>query len=662
MLQWPPWNKTEPARIACYVHKIESVRLFGEPPTAGAVGYDLQVADRLSLVRRAYEHLASRGIHYSTAEIDLMDFNQVQQSIRRPEEVAASGGNCLELSLIFAGLCQKLKLYPMVVLFERHALVAVRLDRDLAPVVDTLATPREDYPLMRRGLLTPGSDRDDAVAALIERADGKQWVFVECTGFAETKTLNGDTGTLSFDAALQRGAEQLEGNQLKDLVDVTYLQVNRLQQPYGPAMRVPAARSGIGRFGVEALHRWQPELPAFTGQSDIDDLDRVSTQDNALAGVVSTLRSALDATAFVRSWIPEALTTARLRSALGMVKPDLVKKMTAADDDRDYLTCVASHHRLLDGHCGPDLVSFVLALALDVGVEPLVPEFLAWAEPLVGRVAVNDLHDKVRRLHESARLRVLLSLHGPPTGGWPESIAVLLLDGDEVRASTAEPCAPNQRSVEKTIGVLLDWVDDLLGDSALQVSRIDVAVPTALLSLWRPEDAEIGSRLGLHHDVVVRWSERLSPPAHLSFAVREAGRRWPVIEQNGGVDWLADRDTRDLGQLLGHLRSGGYPGGLGLRFTPERNDELLELLLAFSPVLLWPDGETSCWDGIDDELRVQWTVLPAALARAYRLNWPPRREKTPLSGMRAVWDDQEWLTFCRKAKKRARIAPSGGAA
>lgn len=661
MSEWQKWNKTEPARIACYVHAIENARMFGVPPATETTDFDQRTTHPLELVRRVYEHLRSRRIPYDTAEIDFTDYHEVEQVIRQPDEVRAGGGNCLELALTFASLCQKLRLYPMVVLLEKHALVAVRLDENVEEVVETGRPPLGDYPFLSQGLLAPAADRIAATDKLIEWAADHRWVFVECTGYASSRELNGDTGTLPFEEALQRGVAQLRTQRLKQLVDVTYLQRHRVHRPYVPRLQanIPNHSVTLGRLGVAALRRWLVEPPE---RCDLDALTalRASIEDANIDANLVKLRSALEATVFVRTWMPEALTTPRLRAALTIVGLEVARDVPY--DDMDYLTHVALHHPVKDENCGRALVSFVIAVALDAGLDCRAAAFDRWAHSLVDPVTVNDLRDEVRQCRESEKRRLLVSLHGSPTGNWPESVAAWLLDGDEVRAATVEPCEPNQVSAELAIGRLLDWAADLLGDAAKRLRRIDVAVPTALLPRWRPEDTKAGRRLGLDHDVIVRWSERLNPPAHIGFALRVATTRWAEIEKHGGVNWLEGRDTTDLSELLEHLENGVYPGGMGLRFTPNDREQLLELLLSFSPVLLWPDQETSSWDDIEYELRAQWTSLPYALAAAYRRSWPPRRETSPLSGVRAVWDDHDWLSFCRRAKSRARIAPSGGAA
>ncbi len=645
MDEWQKWKKTEPARIASYVNEVEAYRWFGIPDSDQA----LRLNEPLVLVRRLYDHLLTKEIRYDTARIDFVGHHEAEQVVREPGEVRNEGGNCLELALVFAALCQRLRLYPIVVLLEGHALVAVRLDEDVERVMATGRPGARDFEVLRQGLLPAARDRHEIAATLVEWVSDGRCVFVECTGFTSSP------GALSFDDAVAKGLDLIRAGRLANLVDVSFLHRARLHRPYTPRnAAAPTTDICLGRAAIDATQSQLTRIGAPPPQTwNVQGLQalRAATNDDRLQAMLDDLDRALRTTAFVRDWMRGALTTRRLRVAL--IEAGIGSIPAPPADYGDYLEHVALHHASTDEHAGSALVAFVTSVAYDAGLDVRDPDFDAWAESVLDSVRVNEVRDRAVRRRQSARWRLLLGLSGSPTGQWPESVDAWLLDGDEVRDKAVEPCAPTQQSVEGAIGELLDWAAEMLAGDVLQ--RVDIAVPTSLLARWRPEETSVGSRLGLHHDVVVRWSERLNPPAHLRFALREAAARWDVIQHKGGVDWLELAQTRDIEAVVDDMRNGRYAGGVGLRFLPERDDKLLELLLAFSPVLLWPDDNTCSWDGVERELSLHWIALPAALAHAYRNRWTSD-VGAPLAVVRAVWDDQDWLAFCRKARRSAGIA------
>lgn len=378
-------------------------------------------------------------------------------------------------------------------------------------------------------------------------------------------------------------------------------------------------------------------------------------------GLIDNLALALDAVAFVRSWMPRALTSDRLKRALLETLPDTVGGSLGSDVD--YMERIALRYPVEERDCARWLVSFVLRLALAANVDTDDPALDHWAGNLIDPVTFNDLRTLLRARNTKTRYRLIVSLHASPTGTWPETVSAWLLDGRNLVEHAEFRCArPMQAEVERAVGDAMEWAGELLDDPGLGVGRVDVALPTALLPLWRPEEVDVGSRLGLRHDVVVCWSDRLNPSVRLN----EVLARLRDISGRGGeevLDWLGGDDVRDLGELEDRLKDGTFQRAIGLRFPPTGQETLLELLLCASPILLWPDDPTDGWALLEQEVRDRWPSLPAGFSAAYREKWRASSDEVlpPLARLRAVWDDADWLAVCTRVRRhRAGIAATPG--
>ena len=637
---WEKWKKSEPRRIACYVVSRAAHEHFGVP----ACGYEQRQADRRAVARLLYDHLRAHCIGYDTAEIDFQNHDVTEQTIREPGEVKGSNGNCLDLTLIFAGLYQRMKLRPLVVLLQGHALIAVMLDADVERLMETGRPGSRDNELLDQGLLASDANAE----TLLKWVREERCVLIEYTGV--TDSGHGK----SFDEAVAAGAAKVSGAVLLNVVDVSFLH-KHTHKPYQTTYTAESAGGlELGPMAVAHLRTlFSRAEAAEPGSWHRQALRGVQIGDPQLVEALDDLGLALSAAEFSKGWLGADLTTRRLRSVLWLrsrIDPPSEEVLAW----QDYFSHVALNRPVIE-RVGYSLVGYVLSLGLDAGRDRDDQMFATWAESVVDAAVVNDIRLRMGARHREANLRLLLSLHDTLTGDWPEQVNGWLLDGDEVRDKDFRSCMPTQRGIEVAVGELLDWATDVADDADESLQRVDIAVPTTLLARWRPEDAGIDSKLGLHHDVVVRWGERLNPPGHLRIRVSEARRRWKVLEEQGfsAVHWLEQAQSGDLG-AVNTLIEQQHRGGIGLRFTPEKHRDLLELLLRYSPVLLWPDVNTCAWDGVEPELRRYWEGLPVALAKAYRDKWSGRG--APLATMRAVWDDPEWLKFCRKAQSPAGIA------
>ena len=229
---WAPWPKADEKGIARYVlpSTADELRLGVNRDDLLAQGRTREVIEAI------YDALRAPDIRYAREPYDP---EKRQQIIRAPAALLHGGGEgtCLDLALLFAGICLGRDLLPLVVVLKGHALVAVSLTMARAAAA---ALPRAvtDGDWVKGGLLT------DA-AVLRQLVDSDAYLLVECTGLAHTENLpathpegrDRHQGRLPFDRAVAAGREQLDhpGRPLVFAVDVAVQQdVNKIP-PYDPA-------------------------------------------------------------------------------------------------------------------------------------------------------------------------------------------------------------------------------------------------------------------------------------------------------------------------------------------------------------------------------------------------------------------------------------------
>lgn len=198
--EWPNTDKPGLARFALEQSSksIElSISRYDQPQDPKGRRW---IADNI------YSTLQKKGVRYS---LEKFNASSATQLIRTPSEIfGQKEGTCLDLALLFCGVCLGYELLPLVILIDGHALAAVSLNYDIR-TKDALNRAERRY--FTNALLTDGEPLRQLVA-------GGAYLAVECTGFAETLRLpeslpegvgrNGE-GLLSFDRAVAAGAEQL---------------------------------------------------------------------------------------------------------------------------------------------------------------------------------------------------------------------------------------------------------------------------------------------------------------------------------------------------------------------------------------------------------------------------------------------------------------------
>lgn len=172
---WAAWPYKDEMGLARYVcdDAEESFPLAGEIPYEAGDTED----GRRTLVSKIYEILASLP-EEDRIWYDLNKYfpDQEAQLIRGPRQIRASKqGTCLDLALLFSGLCLARRLCPVVVLTRKHAFALVALDRGLEQ--DTLND--KERPL--------GAGPVKEIALIQNLVQSGSYVAVECTGFASVR-------------------------------------------------------------------------------------------------------------------------------------------------------------------------------------------------------------------------------------------------------------------------------------------------------------------------------------------------------------------------------------------------------------------------------------------------------------------------------------------
>lgn len=169
---------------------------------------------RKELIKAIYDTLISQNITYSYEKYQP---EQEIQQIRTPKEILEQPkeGTCLDLSILFCGLCFAYDLLPLLIVIDGHALAAVSIRNQRNEWDDQYNILRN---IFNKPELFQGQNNLDELKKFIQ---GKAYIAVECTGFAHTKLFTGEqpeekqrqaNGTLSFDRACDAGLEQLSNS------------------------------------------------------------------------------------------------------------------------------------------------------------------------------------------------------------------------------------------------------------------------------------------------------------------------------------------------------------------------------------------------------------------------------------------------------------------
>lgn len=431
-------------------------------------------------------------------------------------------------------------------------------------------------------------------------------------------------------------------------------------------MRAKATVFSVGSRGtqqlIEALKMVKLERTNFGSGTAVNlhelltELDEVSPSPDLIRvkRIVDNLIVAEKTISFIKSALVAKINTNGMRRALValdispspvLIGPAEVPLISVAD----FVEFVALNYPVSEGSCRSRMTRFVVYLAAEADLDPSDVSLQEWADSINASLALNDALASWQDAHAERRLRLIVSLHYALAGDWPEAVgAWLLYDNDFYRHRDFD-CRPADKiGVEEALREAVDWGEAHALDLGTTLRRIEVAAPASKLLLWRPEEVEYGQRLGVNYDVLTRWSRRLESISAARRMNMNAGKRLREIAGMNGagcINWLAAHQVAEPDRLHEQLRAGLYTRAIGLMDHPGDNASLLELLLLFTPIVLWPQvGSVNAehFRRVD----ASWELLPAGFVAAYRARWRAEDTGDPLADLRAVWDDREWLEFC----------------
>lgn len=237
------------------------------------------VEGRRRLAKLLYERLQAIGITYSPPPYSSQENSQ---EIRTQDEILISQkqGTCLDLMVLFCGLCLAHHLMPLALVHEGHAYTAVCLTQ----------TTNEVTHVARAGAAAFASQNGlapkDKYTQILELFEEGNFIAIECTGFARWQGSQQeypegrgrtDSGLMSFERSLEAGQEQLQTQTHEFLFALDIDQLVRLfgVGPQPTARSVPygtheeeAIKAALARISVDNL----PEIPSFTDISRFLDL------------------------------------------------------------------------------------------------------------------------------------------------------------------------------------------------------------------------------------------------------------------------------------------------------------------------------------------------------------------------------------------------------
>lgn len=369
--------------------------------------------------------------------------------------------------------------------------------------------------------------------------------------------------------------------------------------------------------------------------------------------LLDSLHAAHETAGFLRSFMPDRLTPKALRRALVAAggsggPPAGPARLSQVASEVDAAEYAALSYPRAQRSGRPQLTRFVVELADDAGLDLDARPLREWASRIDAIVPFNDAVAVRRQWRSERRLRLIASLHYSPSGDWPDKLGVWLLYDGEFYQRRDIDCSPDQLGAEEALTEAVDWADEHAEHLGVPLRRVEVAVPVGILLRWRPEEVRYVRRLGMDFEVLTRWSQRLDPRSAMRRINRNAARRVKEIDDNADTSplhWLHAPDVADLAALFAEFVDGRYSRAVGLVDDPGENERLFDLLLEFVPILIWPRTGRL---GADhrDAVSARWGELPAAFVDAYR-DLCAVGDGGPLADMRAIWDDEDWLRFCR---------------
>ena len=367
-----PWTKGDEKELVRY---SRSTFPQGWIPPANLMSYLSTRKGRRELAEAIYIELQSRKIEYTPA---LYHWEADKQLIRTPSEILGPPhhGTCLDLSLLFSGLCLAHQLRPLIIVLDGHAFAAVCLAQNAA---DQILYGRAGEDAFQRGLSLP-RDRE-ALERLFEENKG-DFLPVECTGFAHWASAQANLpesqgrsgGLLEFEAAVKVARRHLSGSRsLLFAVDVDWVQRDL----------------GFGIAESDGSLTFYPRLTTRVPEEQL----------RQLLDIIERLRLTDANDGFFRIYRATLAATTR---PLDSNKPSVL----VAD------LCELSP---INGKAWPPLIEFIERLALAEGIEaPLALELQRWVDASAALVSPATAAGEIKRIRQELQAEKL-RLAGPDT-------------------------------------------------------------------------------------------------------------------------------------------------------------------------------------------------------------------------------------------------------
>lgn len=206
------WSKIDYLGLAYYVTR-EARKVLS--PNLNILDLLQEEDGKSKIAEIIYDTLLAKKVQYAL-EPRATARDKASQEIRTPSEILESlrEGTCLDLALLFCGVCLGCELIPVLIMLDGHALVAVSRNHGLR---EWDRRGKDEDSLFKNALVT--QDKADQLRELLE---SEAYLAIECTGAACSRTLDGETpecvgrgpeGTFTFARAVEAGRQQLLGLQ-----------------------------------------------------------------------------------------------------------------------------------------------------------------------------------------------------------------------------------------------------------------------------------------------------------------------------------------------------------------------------------------------------------------------------------------------------------------
>lgn len=257
------WRIYDEKGLAAFVDSQEVGKYF--PHSINHLEISTRPYGRKKIVGLIYQSLVDKNISYA---LEAYNASNNIQLIRTPQEILVDQkkGTCLDLAILFGGLCILNELLPVLVILEDHALVAVSTKHGLR---DWEALDRTEVSIFKKDIV-----RD--IEQLKSKFEDETYIVVECTGFASSRALSSELpegrdrnqqGFLSFEDAIKAGRSNFEPQQLQlrpfnFAIDIA---TAHHEWEMGPHFARLSKKNGpdIGTFIGHNLDR-QPQVQQFT--------------------------------------------------------------------------------------------------------------------------------------------------------------------------------------------------------------------------------------------------------------------------------------------------------------------------------------------------------------------------------------------------------------